>query len=550
MPPSVAEAKSFLAQLEQAAHAGEFQLAASVAHAGYRWGRHDRRTREYMPAHRSADAAIWESDDVMARRIRDQARNEPQTKKVRDALEDLIVGSGLLSFADPFVGVTNLSDITRDALDGYLNYALEADELFEEWFCDKNAFDVAGKRTGPEIQRMLLGETVERGGCLLVRSMSDEPGRLLPLQFAVVEYDQLDHSFDRPAGPGQNKIIHGIEIDSRGRERSFRIYDDHPYDDFSQASIAGKSSKVSADRVIHSALFRRPSQSIGVSWLAAMGQPSFDRDRFISSEITAAAKAALLLVIHKMKNLRPGANLGLLDGVGDGSDQYGNEQMKLGTSPVALRMGLEDSVEVVEGSRPIATADSFIDILDHDSAGSVGLSYYTLTGKYANTSFTSARAATLAEDCHIRPLQNWFAGLVALPVRREFHRQAIALGLLKTVSPRDYVGNPRQYNRFDAIGPGRDLLDPDSETNATIGLMRGCLTTLKQACAKRGLHWIKVLRQIALENHVLDVLDIALDLSKGQGGQAAGNTRSKSDQEEAAAAAAAPKNTRTKGAKK
>jgi lambda family phage portal protein len=547
MPQTVAETKAFLAELEQAAHAGTFQLSASVASAGYRWGRHDRRTAEYMPAHRSGDAAIWESDELMSRRIRDQVRNEPQAKKVRDVLEDLIVGGGLLTFADPFVGVTNLRGLTRDALDGFLNYALEADDLFEEWFCDKEQFDVAGKRTGPEVQRMLLGETVERGGCLLVRSMSDEPGRLVPLCYQIVEYDELDHSHDRPAGPGQNKIIHGIELDSRNRAVAFNIYDSHPFDDFSSSQIAGKSSRVKAERVIHSALFRRPSQSLGVSFLAALGQPSFDRDKFVSSEITAAAKSALLLLVHKMKNLRAGANMGLLDGTSD-TDPYGNETMKLGTSPVALKIGPDDDVKVIEGSRPNDKADSFIDILDHDMAGAVGLSYYSLTGKYANTSFTSARAATLAEDCHIRPLQNWFAGLVALPIRREFHRQAIALGLLTTVSPRDYVANPRRYGRFDAIGPGRDLLDPDNETNATIGLMRSCLTTLKNACAKRGLHWIRVLRQIALENHVLDVLDIALDLSKGQGGQTVGNTRSKSDQEDAAKAAAAPKNTRTKGA--
>jgi hypothetical protein len=47
-----------------------------------------------------------------------------------------------------------------------------------------------------------------------------------------------------------------------------------------------------------------------------------------------------------------------------------------------------------------------------------------------------------------------------------------------------------------------------------------------------------VLRQIALENRLLDILEIALDLSKGQGGQVVGNTRSKRDQQEAAAAAA------------
>jgi capsid protein len=178
------------------------------------------------------------------------------------------------------------------------------------------------------------------------------------------------------------------------------------------------------------------------------------------------------------------------------------------------------------------------------------LAHATLTGRYDQVNFTSARAAKLDEDAHFRPLQNWAARLVALPSRREFHRQAIGLGLLKSVSASEYLKNQRKFDRFDAIGPGRDLLDPETETNAATGLLRSCLTTLKQSCARRGLHWIRVLRQVALENHVLDTLDIALDLSKGQGGQATGNTRSKADQEAAAATPPASKNTRSKGASK
>jgi lambda family phage portal protein len=538
LTPTAAETKKFLAGLEQQAHAGDrlADLQANLQRnyqGAFRWGRRDSRTAHFMPPHRSGDAAIWESDDLMAARVRNQVLNEPQLKRIRDAIEDLIVGPGVMTFADPFDPLVDLKALlSPDTLDEYLRYALEADELFEEWFCDPKQFDLAGKRSGPEVQRMLLGENVERGGCLLVRVASDEPGRTVPLCYQIVEYDELDHSHDRPGGTGLNKIINGIELDDRGREVAFHIYDAHPYDDFAGAALAGKSSRIRAERVIHSALFRRPSQSIGVNWVHACAQPSFDRDKFVGAEIQSAAKAALLLLVWKMKNLKAGRNLGLLDDTSD-TDLFGNEQMKMGNSPVALPIHADDDVEILESNRPIDTADSFLNILDHDTAGAAGISYYTLTGQYGQTSFTSVRAAKLDEDAHIRPLQNWFASHVALPIRREFHRQAIGLGLLKTVSAEDYLDNERRFNRFDAIGPGRDLLDPETETNATTGLLRSCLTTLKQACARRGQHWIRVLRQIALENHVLGTLGIALDLSKGQGGQAVGNTRSKADQEAA-----------------
>ncbi len=525
--------RSFLAQLEQDARqtsreqAVERQILASTREA-YRWGRIDNRTRQFQPPARSGDAAIYESQDLMHRRTRSEVLNNAQLKRIPEALCDLVVGPEMMTFADPFDPLMDLTDLSRETLDPLLSYALEADDLFEQWFHDRSQVDWAGKLTGPELQRMALHEAIEVGDCLLLRTQTSEPGRIVPLGYQILEKDQLDLSQDRPAGPGQNKIVHGIELDARGREVAYHILDDHPFDDFSGSARAGASSRVAASRVLHLCLYQRPSQSIGATWLHAIAQNNFDRDKFIGAEIQSAAKAALLLLVAKLKN--QGATMGLLDD-GDADDDFGNEQMKLGASPLAARIGPDDSVELIESARPINTADSFIKILDHGTAAGSGISYYTLTGRYESTNFSSARAALLAEDAHIRPLQNWFAAQIALPIRRDFHRQTIGLGKLQSVTARDYVANPRRYDRFDAIGAGRELLDPSAESDATANKLRTCLTTLKQECARRGQHWIRVLRQVALENRLLDLLEIALDLSKGQGGQVAGNTRSRDKQD-------------------
>ena len=544
MPRSHADTKAFLARLEQQARSGDLaeqQIMAATKEA-YRWGRIDRRTENFQPYARSADAAIYESQDLMHRRTRSEVLNNAQIKRIVEALVDLIVGPGMLTFADPFDPLLDLTDLSEETLDEHLTYALEADDLFEEWFGDPAQFDAAGKRSGPDIQRMILSECVERGGCLLVRSQATgaRGQRVIPRQWQLVEYDQLDLSQDRPSGPGLNKIVHGIELDAAGREIAYSIYDDHPYDDFGATSIAGKSSRVKAERVIHVCLFKRPSQSIGVSWLHAVGQASLDRDKLIGGQLQTCAKAALLLLVHYAKNLKAGGNLGLLDD-GDATDDFGNETMKLGSSPVALRVHADDEVELIENTSAPPGLDEFISVLDHDTAGASGLSYFTMTGRYQETSYTAVRGALLAEDSHIRPLQNWYATTVALPIRNDFQRQAIALGKLKSVSAEELLANPRRYNRFDAVGAGRELLDPEAETNAAVGKLRACLTTLKAEAARRGRHWIRDLRQIALENRLLSILGIAMDLSKGQGGQTVGNTRDKKDQEAAAAAAAKPK---------
>jgi capsid protein len=64
-------------------------------------------------------------------------------------------------------------------------------------------------------------------------------------------------------------------------------------------------------------------------------------------------------------------------------------------------------------------------------------------------------------------------------------------------------------------------LDPLKETDAAMARLRGGLTTLKLECAKRGLHWIKVLMQQAVELRIAKMYGVPLDWSKGQGGNVA-----------------------------
>jgi lambda family phage portal protein len=343
----------------------------------------------------------------------------------------------------------------------------------------------------------------------------------VPLCYQLIEREQLDHSQDREQRGEQNKIVGGVEIDGTGRRVAYWIYDAHP-DDIFGGVVHGltKSTRVPASRVIDLCLWHRPSANIGATWLDAIGQKDFDRDQFLDAEIRAAAKGALLALIHKTKNPYASGILGMLDGEDD-SDTYGNEEVKLGLSPLAVQVGVDEDVAMVESNRPTAQAGPFFKLLDRDIASGVGLSYYSLTGDYESTSYSSVRAAKLDEDIHIGTLQQWFALHVAVPMRREFNQLAVASGMIESMQPREFNRYPQRYQRFDAIGAGRDLLDPLKETDAAMARLRGGLTTLKLECAKRGLHWIKVLMQQAVELRIAKMYGVPLDWSKGQGGNVA-----------------------------
>lgn len=530
-PALEASARQYLGQLATQAKLQEReQSTAAAVYAGsqeaFRWARINSRTKDFQPRARSGNSGIYESDDLMNRRVRDQQINVAQVKRVVDSFQDLIIGSGMQTFADPLdVGVT-LDELVDGEFEAELNHALEADDLYDDWFHDPKRFSARRKLAGPDLQRMAIKECATAGSvlineCMKLNRRTGEP----EICYQIIEREQLDRSMDRPEGPGRNKIVNGIEFDADDEEVAFYVFDAHPYDDFGQFSGSAKSTRLSADRVIHLVLFNRPSDTIGVSWLHAIAQNQFDRDSFVGNEIATAAKAARLLLVHKFKNLVEGsAGLGLDDGE-LGTDEFGNPEIKLGSSPHAFVIGKDDDVELLESNRPISTAESFMGILDRDTAAGVGLSPYTLTGNWEKTNFSSGRGAQLAEDMHIRPLQNWFAREVAIPMRRRYQQLAILGRKLKSVTVQEYLANRRKYERFEAIGAGRELLDPAGETEAALGKLRGGLTTLKIECARRGLHWIRVLRQAAWENRVSSKLGVVLDFSKGQGSATQKTTR-------------------------
>lgn len=485
----------------------------------YRLARRDRPREHFQPQHYSGNSAALSSQDMMTRRVRDLVRNTSQAKRLNQVLTDLIVGTGIHTFSWPFAPaelfqiVTELETLAIGDLGPRLSFALESDDLFEQWSSDPKQFDVEGRLSRPEIERMLLGECIQVGNGLLVR-VRPQKYSLVPLAYQLIEAEQLDSSKDREARKDQNRIIGGRELDAANRVVAYHVLTDHPHDGFGSARY--ESKRILAERVIDLSVFSRPSAAIGVSWLDAIGQSVFDRESYTDSEIRSAALNAVFALVHKLADPAIGNSLGFDDGL-DESDSYGNEKVKLGLSPIAVRIGADEDVSMIKSERPNPNASNFLSYLDHDIAGGAGVSYYSLTGNYASTSFSSTRAAKLDEDLHILPLQQWFATRVSLPIRREFNMLAAASGLFKSLPATRFLRDESTFQRFEAIGNGRDILDPGAEVTAKINKLRSGMSTLKEECARNGKHWIRVLMQRAIEQSVSQLFGVPLDYSLGGG---------------------------------
>lgn len=500
----------------------------------FRLARRDRPQSHNQPHGYSGDAAVIGSHDLMHRRTRDSVRNIAQAKKIQRAFQNLVIGRGMQTFSWPFMPselfeiTTELDSIQSGELGPRLQYAMESDDLFESYFSERKRFDAENRMSGPEMYRMLLGEAVVVGSGLMVRVFRrdfDPDKHVVPAAWQMFEREQLDQSKDRPASKGKNAIVGGIEFNRDNQAVRYHLFLDHPHDYFGisassltgagmPSSLGGRSIEVDAERVIDLSLYDRPSSSLGHSWYDAIGQSMWDRDNYMGSTIQKAAiEAAFVLVAKLVNGEKYGGDWGFEDDLSD-SDEYGNREFKLGRSPIAATIGTDEELEMVKATSPSSEPVPFIGLHDRDIAAGAGLSYYTVTGDYAGTNFSSTRAAKMDEDLDLSTLQQWFGSSVALPVRRTFNSLAVAGGMFRSIRPAEYRRNMRAYDRFDVIANGRDLLDPFKEGEARTARLRTGMSTFKEECARRNQHWIRVLMQMAIEQRVFQMFGVQPDWSK------------------------------------
>lgn len=467
-----------------------------TANAPYRGGGQNRLWKEWQPPHRSGDSAIGENWNLLTARIRDLFRNEPVMKSAKRALSKHVIGTGIQTFAEAMLDPDETDD----------DFNFESDDEFDQW--SEEEADVEGRLAWPQMQWLHFNETMESGESLMLKCASDRPGRSMPLCYQLLEPEQIDDTMDWPAGEGRNKCVRGIEFDRFNRPAAYWLYDAHPYDEWS--SLSTKSTRIPADRVIHSYLPGRASEHRGVTWFSANVQSAKDLDWYLGNEMTAAALGALLSIIIKRAN---GSGSGALFGPAGGeTDEYGNQFTRLGRGTVA-DIGPDDDVSVAESKRPNRDAEPFIKLILQLQAMGIGCSYLRLTGDYSQASYTSARGAHLDDQAFFVVLQAWAGRSFVTPVRKEHTRQAAAHGLFRSIGARQFLARQRQMLRLTIQPPGREQLDPDKETNAALGRIRGGLSTLQDECGLRGKNWRRIIRQRAREEAYCRRLGVTPDLS-------------------------------------
>jgi lambda family phage portal protein len=480
----------------------------------YKAGARNRLWRDWEPDHRSGDDSINANWDLLVTRLRDLQRNEPTVRGLMRTLSKFVIGTGIATFSNALT-LAGATDAARepgsDEFDDEFNF--ESDELFEEW--SEEEADVQGRLSWQQMQALHFQEVMSAGESLLLKCYDRDPNRTMPLCFQLLEPEQLDYrmNFPREVSPSGNKIVRGVEINDQGRAVAYWIFDTHPYDSYSNFNT--KSTRIPADRVIHTYLPNRPSENRGATWFSTNVQIAKDTDWYVGNELTAAALGALLTLIVKRKS-GAGSGIGF---VGDNSsmdgasDQYGNSTVKLGRGLVA-DLGADDDIKVAESSRPNRDAAPFIKLLSQLQGQGSGLSLLRVTGDYSQSSYTSARGAHLDDQAFFLVLQAFCSRSFVRPVRRMHTIEAAGYGLFRSISARQFEKSRRQMLRVTVQPPGREQLDPEKETESAAARIRCGFSTWQDECGARGKNWRRVALQQRRERQFFsDTLGFVPDLA-------------------------------------
>lgn len=459
----------------------------SVPRAGYDAGKVTRLNQYWMPPGQSADAAVAENAALLLSRARDLVRNDAAASAAVDRIVENVIGAlGMDLDAEAIAGIG--ADGVEEFEDAY---NVEADDQWKTWCAREATFE---QMTFADLQEVALREVVEAGEVLLLECANQDPARTAPICWQIIEAEQLDEQRDRPRGDKQTEIRRGIELDAQRRPLHYWLYDANPFD-VQTSSRNWQSKAYPASRVLHLFRRKRSGQTRAASWLAPVIRALKDMGWYIENEMQSSAIGALFAAVIKSEAGGQGG-LGLASS-DDEQDDDGNYFENLAPGIIA-RLKPNESVEQVQSVRPPSAADPWINLILQLISMGLGMSRLALTKDYRGISYSGARGNELADRRTYRRLQQWFAPYL-VDMRIRWTRQAIALGRLKSVGPREYLRDPQHWLRINARNPGWDWVDPTKEVATDAAAISAGLDCHKNRMAGRGLDLFDTWRQLKRE---------------------------------------------------
>lgn len=500
------------------------------ASMGYEGARYGREMALWMPGLMSADSETLYDRDTLVARQRDITRNSPLVSSGVTTVKDGIVGEQYSLSSKPKTRL--LGKGFDDAWEE--EFQEEVESLFEIYSESlSNHADAEGKKTLTDIIRLAVAVTLIDGEFFGAFEWLDGPGRPFKTAIQVIDGDRVCN----PNGSIDSGALRaGIERDGNGRPIAYHVRTSHPNDLFGDARATWKRIPVMTGwgrlNILHVHEQLRASQTRGVSDMASAIKQMYLTKKFEDTMLqNVILRSAIAMSIEsELPSAQVFEKLGALSGnsiekaVGDyakgflGSVSRMTGRNSLGVDGVRIphfHPGTKLNAQAVGDGGPLGT--EFEMSLHRKIAGSLGLSYEEYARDFMNTNYSSARASMSLTFRAMRSMKRRTADRVANAIYRAWLEEMVQSGRI-TSMPRHARGAWLMDGiRLDAlssaewIGASRAQIDERRETEAASLRIKMGLSTQEIECARLGLDWRSVNKQLQRESRMRQRLGISID---------------------------------------
>lgn len=454
-------------------------------------------TRDFIGKNASADSELWGDGRRMRARARDLSVNSPFGRKFLANLSQNVVGPG---------GILMQAKVRNEygqdtAATKRINKRIE-----EEWarWCKKGRATADGKFSWLGLQHLVI-KNCGREGENLVKDVYGREFNQVGYALQMLDNDQLDDTMMQQLDNG-NQVRMGVEVNGYMRPIAYHLFSGHPQDMLSRNR---DRVRVPADQITHTAVFERPGQSRGYTWMAAAISPMNQLNRYEEAVIVAARASAAKFFAIQQQAAEGWSPEDEDDEAADDSSVYTAEAGE------GWKLDPGQTLNFIDPRFPSPNHKQFMQAMLRSIATGLLTDYPTLANDLEGVNFSSIRAGMLdTRDCY-RIIQQWFIEYFCEPIFQKWLRMAL-LTVLKDVQLSEV-----QREQISWKPRGWDWVDPLKDAQAIVLKLRAGLITYADALATLGLDFEETMTERAMEQAFIEALGIQLetDITGDLGGE-------------------------------
>lgn len=454
------------AQLERYTEQALYQAEAfRSARSAYDGASRGRRTDGWNSVSSgSANAENQGSLRLLRDRCRDLARNTWAGRRGVNALKHNVVRNGI---RPAMQGISDAESIIKK----WSRYP---------WLCDSDE-----RKNLYGIQSLAYASMVESGECFILRRRTPFRRGGISFELQLKEADWVDETYSQKLDDG-NFVIQGIEFNSRGKRVAYHMFTTHPGDVYSYQTL--DRVRVPAEDVVH--LFRelRPGQVRGIPDFTPVILKIREWEDYEDAQLVRQKVAACFTAFVTAPNKSPTPS----------QEKKGRDELTSKVQP-GMISHLKPGEEIKFGQPPVVEGyREHASITLHEIAAGLDMPYEVLLGDYKESSYSSARQASLEfgrkvdhdRDIILKPqflfpLERWWAEQIEI--------QGIGCEDCTWTAPK------------------REMLDPLKETRASKEGIRAGVTSRPAEIRKLGRDPERVDAEIERDNAIIDEKDFVFD---------------------------------------